>query len=206
MDRMRDYLTAMCAGWDVQQIRDIVTETLHEIIDPIVYDEAVELIEQHKSRGPRRRGGVVVGLRGRRPDLGDGRRRPQRGHDDGRTRRQVHRRDRLLRLRPVQGRGRSSPWPPSRTTTWPRATPTPTPSPICRCSKPWATRSSSIPTGPCARRRSRAAGPSWRSPTRSPARAAVRSDDPPHPVLTAGIAAAGTLSPAPPGTRTRRLG
>jgi HAD superfamily hydrolase (TIGR01490 family) len=51
MDRMRDYLTAMCAGWDVQQIRDIVTETLHDIIDPIVYDEAVELIEQHKADG-----------------------------------------------------------------------------------------------------------------------------------------------------------
>lgn len=51
MDRMRNYLTAMCSGWDVQQIRDIVTETLHEIIDPIVYDEAVELIAQHKADG-----------------------------------------------------------------------------------------------------------------------------------------------------------
>ena len=51
MDRMRDYLTAMCTGWDVQQIRDIVNETLHEIIDPIVYDEAVELIEEHKRAG-----------------------------------------------------------------------------------------------------------------------------------------------------------
>jgi HAD superfamily hydrolase (TIGR01490 family) len=51
MDRMRDYLTAMCTGWDVQQIRDIVNETLHEIIDPLVYDEAVELIEEHKAAG-----------------------------------------------------------------------------------------------------------------------------------------------------------
>jgi HAD superfamily hydrolase (TIGR01490 family) len=51
MDRMRKYLTAMCAGWDVQQIRDIVTETLHEIIDPLVYDEAVELIAEHKAAG-----------------------------------------------------------------------------------------------------------------------------------------------------------
>ncbi len=51
MDRMRDYLTAMCAGWDVQQIRDIVTETLHEIIDPLVYNEAVELIAEHKAAG-----------------------------------------------------------------------------------------------------------------------------------------------------------
>ncbi|MDQ1752322.1 MAG: hypothetical protein QOE71_3378 [Pseudonocardiales bacterium] len=51
MDRMRDYLTAMCSGWDVQQIRDIVNETLHEIIDPLVYNEAVELIADHKAAG-----------------------------------------------------------------------------------------------------------------------------------------------------------
>ncbi|MDQ1731018.1 MAG: hypothetical protein QOK10_1177 [Pseudonocardiales bacterium] len=51
MDRMRNYLTAMCTGWDVQQIRDIVNETLHEIIDPLVYNEAVELIAEHKAAG-----------------------------------------------------------------------------------------------------------------------------------------------------------
>jgi HAD superfamily hydrolase (TIGR01490 family) len=51
MDRMRNYLTAMCTGWDVQQIRDIVNETLHEIIDPLVYNEAVELIADHKAAG-----------------------------------------------------------------------------------------------------------------------------------------------------------
>ena len=51
MDRMRDYITALCAGWDVSQVREIVTETLHEIIDPIVYDEAVALIEEHRAAG-----------------------------------------------------------------------------------------------------------------------------------------------------------
>jgi len=51
MERMRAYLTAMCTGWDVSQVRDIVSETLHEIIDPIVYDEAVELIGMHKAAG-----------------------------------------------------------------------------------------------------------------------------------------------------------
>jgi HAD superfamily hydrolase (TIGR01490 family) len=51
MKRMRQYLTGMCTGWDVQQIRDIVTETLHEIIDPIVYNEAVDLITEHKAHG-----------------------------------------------------------------------------------------------------------------------------------------------------------
>ena len=51
IERMRAYLTAMCTGWDVAQIRDIVSETLHEIIDPIVYNEAVELISMHKAAG-----------------------------------------------------------------------------------------------------------------------------------------------------------
>ncbi|HVQ19250.1 MAG TPA: haloacid dehalogenase-like hydrolase, partial [Actinomycetes bacterium] len=51
MERMRQYLQDMCAGWPVQQVRQIVAETLHELIDPIVYDEAVELIEQHREAG-----------------------------------------------------------------------------------------------------------------------------------------------------------
>lgn len=51
MEKMRDYLTSLCTGWDVQQIRDIVNETLHQIIDPIVYDEAVRLIQEHQEAG-----------------------------------------------------------------------------------------------------------------------------------------------------------
>jgi HAD superfamily hydrolase (TIGR01490 family) len=51
MERMREYLSAMCTGWDVQQVKDIVAETLHELIDPIVYDEAVTLIEEHHAAG-----------------------------------------------------------------------------------------------------------------------------------------------------------
>ncbi len=51
IERMRAYLTSMCTGWDVAQVREIVSETLHEIIDPIVYDEAVDLITMHKAAG-----------------------------------------------------------------------------------------------------------------------------------------------------------
>jgi HAD superfamily hydrolase (TIGR01490 family) len=51
IERMRAYLTSMCQGWDVAQVSDIVAETLHEIIDPIVYNEAVDLIGLHKSAG-----------------------------------------------------------------------------------------------------------------------------------------------------------
>ncbi len=51
MDKMRDYLKALCAGWDVQQVHDIVAETLHELIDPLVYAEAVDLFAEHRAAG-----------------------------------------------------------------------------------------------------------------------------------------------------------
>jgi HAD superfamily hydrolase (TIGR01490 family) len=51
MDRMRDYLKTLCTGWDAQQVASIVDETLHDIVDPLVYDEAVALIEQHHAAG-----------------------------------------------------------------------------------------------------------------------------------------------------------
>lgn len=51
MDRMRDAMAEMCRGWDAAQVAQIVTETLHELIDPLVYDEAVDLIEGHRMAG-----------------------------------------------------------------------------------------------------------------------------------------------------------
>jgi HAD superfamily hydrolase (TIGR01490 family) len=51
MEKMRAYLSAMCAGWPVQTVRDIVAETLHSTVVPLVYDEAVRLIEQHRAAG-----------------------------------------------------------------------------------------------------------------------------------------------------------
>jgi HAD superfamily hydrolase (TIGR01490 family) len=51
MERMRKHMSAMCRGWDVQQVRDIIAETLHDLIDPIIYDEAASLIEEHHLAG-----------------------------------------------------------------------------------------------------------------------------------------------------------
>lgn len=51
MDRMRDAMARMCRGWDVAQVQQIVDETLHEMIDPLVYAEAVDLIEAHRAAG-----------------------------------------------------------------------------------------------------------------------------------------------------------
>ena len=61
MDRMRSYITNMCAGWDVEQVKSIVGETLHDIVDPLVYAEAAVLIADHKRCG---RDVVVVSASG----------------------------------------------------------------------------------------------------------------------------------------------
>ncbi|MGP3979103.1 HAD family hydrolase [Streptomyces sp. 8N114] len=51
MERMREYLSGLARGWDVEQVREIVAETIHDLIDPIIYDEAASLIEKHHLAG-----------------------------------------------------------------------------------------------------------------------------------------------------------
>ncbi len=51
MEKMREFLSGLSAGWDVQAVRDIVADTLHNVVDPLVYDEAVTLIEEHHLAG-----------------------------------------------------------------------------------------------------------------------------------------------------------
>ena len=51
MARTRDYLAALCRGWPVEQVSQLVTETLHELIHPYVYAEAAILIGEHQAAG-----------------------------------------------------------------------------------------------------------------------------------------------------------
>ena len=51
MERMRAYLQELCAGWPVDQVRGIVAETVHELIDPTIYSEAIALIAEHHDAG-----------------------------------------------------------------------------------------------------------------------------------------------------------
>ena len=51
MEKMRQFMSQLTAGWDVATVREIVAETLHHVVDPIVYDEAVSLIEEHRALG-----------------------------------------------------------------------------------------------------------------------------------------------------------
>jgi HAD superfamily hydrolase (TIGR01490 family) len=51
MARTRDYLAALCKGWPVEQVNQIVAETLEELINPYVYAEAAALIVEHQAAG-----------------------------------------------------------------------------------------------------------------------------------------------------------
>lgn len=50
-ERMRKHLSDLATGWDVEKVREIVAETVHEVIDPYVYAEAVDLIAEHHELG-----------------------------------------------------------------------------------------------------------------------------------------------------------
>ncbi len=53
MTKVRDASLRMARGWDQQRLRSLVEETLHDVIEPIVFDEAIDLIRTHREAGRR---------------------------------------------------------------------------------------------------------------------------------------------------------
>jgi HAD superfamily hydrolase (TIGR01490 family) len=51
MESMREYMSRLVNGWEVDKVQSIVSETLDGIVDPIVFEEAVELMRFHKAAG-----------------------------------------------------------------------------------------------------------------------------------------------------------
>jgi HAD superfamily hydrolase (TIGR01490 family) len=51
MERMRQALLELTKGWDKARVSQLVRETLTELIDPIIFEEALELIEEHRAAG-----------------------------------------------------------------------------------------------------------------------------------------------------------
>jgi HAD superfamily hydrolase (TIGR01490 family) len=51
MEKMREFLSKMVTGWHVDTVQEIIADTLHNIVEPLVYDEAVSLIEDHHLAG-----------------------------------------------------------------------------------------------------------------------------------------------------------
>jgi HAD superfamily hydrolase (TIGR01490 family) len=53
LERMREELSAMTKGWDREEIEAVVTETVNEVVAPLVYAEALAIIEDHRGEGRR---------------------------------------------------------------------------------------------------------------------------------------------------------
>ncbi len=53
MDRMRVALLELTRGWEADKIRALARETLTELIEPIIYAEAADLIRTHREAGRR---------------------------------------------------------------------------------------------------------------------------------------------------------
>ena len=51
--RIRESVLAMTRGWDQTQVSSLVREALDEVVEPIIYAEAIELIDQHRAAGRR---------------------------------------------------------------------------------------------------------------------------------------------------------
>lgn len=51
MEKIRQFMSDLVRGWEVTTVREIVADTLHHVVKPLVYDEAVQLIEDHQAAG-----------------------------------------------------------------------------------------------------------------------------------------------------------
>jgi HAD superfamily hydrolase (TIGR01490 family) len=51
LTRMRDSVLKLAAGWERDVVRRIAREAIEEVIEPIVYDEALALIAEHHEAG-----------------------------------------------------------------------------------------------------------------------------------------------------------
>jgi HAD superfamily hydrolase (TIGR01490 family) len=51
MDRAKDGLLALTKGWDREEVEEVVREALEEVVDPYIYQEALDLIALHRALG-----------------------------------------------------------------------------------------------------------------------------------------------------------
>src|SRR5688572_26792805 len=51
MEKSRVALLELTKGWNAERVQRLVQETLHEIIEPLIYEEALELFEEHRLAG-----------------------------------------------------------------------------------------------------------------------------------------------------------
>ena len=141
MATMRESVLRVTKGWDRAHVASIVRETLDEVIEPIVFDEALDLIREHRAAGRR------VFIVSASPEeivaplahhLGVHEAIAHAGRD--RRPRPLHGPGRLLLLRALQGRGHARDRRDPGHRPRPRPTPTRTRPPTSRCSRRSAIR------------------------------------------------------------------
>ena len=51
MERMRKEAARLTTGWEQDKVREVVAEVLDEVISPLIYGEALELMHDHRTAG-----------------------------------------------------------------------------------------------------------------------------------------------------------
>jgi HAD superfamily hydrolase (TIGR01490 family) len=51
LERIRESVLKLTEGWSKERVSEIVSEALEQIVEPIIYAEAADLIEHHKDEG-----------------------------------------------------------------------------------------------------------------------------------------------------------
>ena len=51
MEKMRVEAAKLTAGWEQQKVREVVAEVLDEVISPLIYAEALDLMHDHRAAG-----------------------------------------------------------------------------------------------------------------------------------------------------------
>jgi len=51
LDKIRESVLRVTKGWDRDEVRTMVAETINEVVEPLIYDEALELIDHHLAEG-----------------------------------------------------------------------------------------------------------------------------------------------------------
>ncbi len=137
---IRESVLKLTRGWDQGEVSRIVRETLDEVVEPIIYAEALELLEQHQASGRK------TYLVSASPEeivqplaeyLGvDGAIASRAVVDlDGRYTGEMA----FYAYGPFKARGHAGPGRSSKESTWQRRTPIPTPTPTSPCSRPSGT-------------------------------------------------------------------
>ena len=141
LEKLRESVLALTKGWDQAEISEIVRDALGDVIEPIVYDEALDRIRSHQrwghrvfivSASPEEVVAPIAQLLGVDEAIAHARR--------ARRARSLLGPHRALRVRRGEGGGDAGGGRPSTASTSSTRGPTPTPRPTSRCWRRWATR------------------------------------------------------------------